>query len=399
VTNADVWDLDIDVFGDSAVGDVRDPYPEFHRLQRLGSLHVVEAFGQPVNFVYGYDDVHRIFSDSETFSSVVFEKSLVMVFGPTILAMDGHEHIAHRGVVASAFRLKALEDWKTKLIEPITNSLIDAFVERGEVDLVREFNFRFPIQVIASMLGVPTEDSGLFLRRSIEMISIAVNVERGLAASAALRDYLAPIVEERRRNPQDDLISTLATAEVDGVRLPDENIYGFLRLLLPAGAETTYRLLGNLLFGLLTNPDQLSELKANRDLMPSAIEEALRWEAPVQQTAREIMVDGVEIGGVPVAKGDSVNVSIGAANRDETKYDDPDRFDIHRAGPPHLAFGGGAHYCLGAHLGRLETTVAVNAMLDRLDDLRLEPGDRDPHVHGSAFRSPTCLPVRFKPGK
>ena len=399
MTNADVWDLDIDVFGDSAVGDVRDPYPEFHRLQRLGSMHRVEAFGQQVNFIYGYDDVHRVFSDSETFSSVVFEKSLVMVFGPTILAMDGHEHIAHRGVVASAFRLKALEDWKSKLIEPITQSLIDAFVDRGEVDLVREFNFRFPIQVIANMLGVPSEDSGLFLRRSIEMISIAVNVERGLAASAALKDYLAPILEERRRDPKDDLISVLATAEVDGHTLPDENIYGFLRLLLPAGAETTYRLLGNVLFGLLTNPDQLEELKANRDLMPGAIEEALRWEAPVQQTARQVMVDGIDIGGIPVAKGDSVNVSMGAANRDETKYDDPDRFDIHRAGPPHLAFGGGAHYCLGAHLGRLETTVAVNAMLDRLEDLRLEPGDKDPHVHGSAFRSPTSLPVRFKPGR
>ncbi|MGH2728341.1 MAG: cytochrome P450, partial [Actinomycetota bacterium] len=354
--DADVWDLDIDVFGDSAVGDVRDPYPEFHRLQRLGPIHLVEAFGQPVNFVYGYDEVSRVLSDSETFSSVVFEKSMVMVFGPTILAMDGHEHLAHRGLVASAFRLKALEDWKTKLIEPITHSLIDAFVERGEADLVREFNFRFPIQVIANMLGVPSEDSGLFLRRSIEMISIAVNVDRGLAASAALRDYLAPIVEERRRNPRDDLISTLATAEIDGVRLPDENIYGFLRLLLPAGAETTYRLLGNLLFGLLTNPDQLEEVAADRSLLPDAIEEALRWEAPVQQTAREIMKDGVEIGGVPIPKGDSVNVSLGSANRDETKYEDPDRFDIHRKGPPHLAFGGGAHYCLGAHLGRLETT-------------------------------------------
>ena len=394
----DVWDLGIDVFGDSAVGDVRDPYPEFHRLQRLGPIHVVEAFGQPVNFVYSYDDVSRVLSDSETFSSVVFEKSMVMVFGPTILAMDGHEHLAHRSVVASAFRLKALEDWKTKLIEPITHELIDAFAGRGEADLVREFNFRFPIQVIANMLGVPSEDSGLFLRRSIEMISIAVNVERGLAASAALRDYLAPIVEERRRNPKGDLISTLATAEIDGHRLADENIYGFLRLLLPAGAETTYRLLGNVLFGLLTHPEQLEEVKADRDLIPDAIEEALRWEAPVQQTAREIMKDGVEIGGVALEKGDSVNVSLGAANRDETKYDDPDRFDIHRQGPPHLAFGGGAHFCLGAHLGRLETSVAVSAMLDRLEDLRLEPGETDPHVHGSAFRSPTALPVRFKPG-
>ena len=395
--DSSVWDLDIDVFHDSAVGDVRDPYPEFHRLRRLGPVQEVEVFGDKVKFVLSYDDVDRIFCDSETFSSTVFEKTLVMVFGPTILAMDGHEHLAHRGLVASAFRLKAVEEWKAKLIEPITHELIDAFADRGEADLVREFNFRFPIQVIANMLGVPAEDSGIFLRRSIEMISIAVNVERGLAASAALKDYLAPIVAERRRNPRDDLISVLATAEIDGHGLPDENIYGFLRLLLPAGAETTYRLLGNLMFALLTNPEQLDDLKANRELIAPAIEEALRWEAPVQQTARQVMVDGVEVGGVRLAKGDAINVSIGSANRDESKYEDPDRFDIHRVGPPHLAFGGGAHYCLGAHLGRLETTVAVNAMLDRLEDIRLEPGDADPHVHGQAFRSPTTLPVRFTP--
>ena len=398
--DANVWDIDdIDVFGDTAVGDVRDPYPEFHEMQRRGPIHQKEFFSQKVWFVVSYDEVARIFADNETFSSRVFEKSLQMVFGPTILAMDGHEHLAHRGLVASAFRLKALESWKTKLIEPITHQLIDAFVADGEADLVRHFNFRFPIQVIAKMLGVPSEDSGMFVRRSLEMISIAVNVDRGLAASSALRDYLAPIVEERRRDPKDDVISTLATAEIDGMSLPDENIYGFLRLLLPAGAETTYRLLGNVLFGLLTNPDQFEELKADRSLVPDAIEEALRWEAPVQQTGREVTKDGVQVGDVTFSAGDSLNVSIGGANRDETKYENPDAFDIHREGPPHLAFGGGAHFCLGAHLGRLETSVALNAMLDRLEDLRLEPGDGDPHVHGSAFRSPTTLPVRFKPAR
>jgi len=387
----------MDVFVDTAVGDVRDPYPEYHSRRRQAPVQIVEAFGSPTYFAYGYDEVDRVFKDSETFSSVVFEKSLVLVFGPTILAMDGHEHLAHRGLIASAFRLKALEDWKTTLIEPIVHQLIDRIASRGEAELVREFNFRFPIQVIARMLGIPSEDSGMFLRRSMEMISIAVNVDRGLQASAALRDYLAPFVEERRLNPKEDLISVLATAEIDGHRLPDEHIYGFLRLLLPAGAETTYRLLGNLTYALLTNPNQLEDLRADRSLMPGAIEETLRWEAPVQQTAREVMKDGVELGGVPIPKGEAISVSIGSANRDETKYPDPDRYDMHRAGPPHLAFGGGAHYCLGAHLGRLETTVAMNALLDRLKDLRLDPGDADPHVHGQAFRSPTSLPVRFKP--
>jgi len=393
--DADVWD--IDVFVDTTVGDVRDPYPEYHARRREAPVQMVAQFGTPTYVAFSYDDVDTVLSDSETFSSTVFEKSLVLVFGPTILAMDGHEHIAHRGLIASAFRLKALEDWKTTLIEPIVHQLLDRIAGRGEAELVREFNFRFPIQVIARMLGIPSEDSAMFVRRSMEMISIAVNIDRGLQASSALREYLAPFVEERRREPKEDLISVLATAEIDGHRLPDEHIYGFLRLLLPAGAETTYRLLGNLTFALLTNPDQLEELRADRSLMPEAIEETLRWEAPVQQTAREVMKDGITLGGVEIPKGHSISVSLGSANRDETKYDDPDRYDIHREGPAHLAFGGGAHYCLGAHLGRLETTVAMNAILDRLADLRLEPGDADPHVHGQAFRSPTSLPVRFKP--
>ena len=387
----------MDVFVDTAVGDVRDPYPEYHARLRKAPVQIVEQFGFDNYVAFGYEEVDAVFKDSETFSSTVFEKSIVLVFGPTILAMDGHKHIAHRSVIASAFRLKALEDWKTQLIEPIVHQLLDRIASRGEAELVKELNFRFPIQVIARMLGIPTEDSGMFVRRSMEMISIAVNVDRGLQASAALRDYLAPIVEERRREPKDDLISVLATAEVDGHRLPDEHIYGFLRLLLPAGAETTYRLLGTLTFALLTNPAQLDEVRADRSLMPKAIEEALRWESPVQQTAREVMKDGVVLGGVPVPKGNAISVSIGSANRDETKYADPDAYDLHRDGPPHLAFGGGAHFCLGAHLGRLETTVAMNAILDRLEDIRLEPGDADPHVHGQAFRSPTSIPVRFRP--
>jgi cytochrome P450 len=387
----------MDVFVDTAVGDIRDPYPEFHARRREAPVHIVEQFGSPTYVVYSYDEVDRILKDSETFSSTVFEKSLVMVFGPTILAMDGHEHIAHRGLIASAFRLKALEDWKTKLIEPIVHQLLDRIATRGEAELVRDFNFRFPIQVIARMLGIPSDDSAMFVRRSMEMISIAVNVDRGLQASAALRDYLAPFVEERRTNPKDDLISVLATAEIDGHRLPDEHIYGFLRLLLPAGAETTYRLLGNLTFALLTNREAFEEVLADRSLMPEAIEETLRWEAPVQQTAREVMKDGIAVGGLPIPKGTAVSVSLGSANRDETKYPNPDRYDIHRSDVPHLAFGGGAHYCLGAHLGRLETTVAMNAIMDRLADLRIEPGDADPHVHGGAFRSPTSIPVRFRP--
>ena len=177
---------------------------------------------------------------------------------------------------------------------------------------------------------------------------------------------------------------------------PDEEIYGFLRLLLPAGAETTQRLLGTLLLALLENPEQLEAVKADRKLLTNAIEEALRWESPVQMTSRENLTD-VELSGVSIPAGSHISVCIGSGNHDEEVFDDPERFDIFRDGPPHLAFGEGPHRCLGEHLARLETTVAMNALLDRLPDIRLEPGDSDPHVHGQAFRSPNCVPVAFTP--
>jgi cytochrome P450 len=205
-------------------------------------------------------------------------------------------------------------------------------------------------------------------------------------------------VADRRADPKDDVISKLVTAEVDGQRLDDEHVYGFLRLLLPAGAETTYRLLGNLLFGLLTNPSQLEEVVADRSLLAPAIEETLRWEAPVQVVAREPTTD-VEVAGYALPAGTQMTLCLGSANRDETVFEDPDRFDIHRANArEHLAFAEGPHRCLGEHLARAETLAAMNALLDRLTALELDPGDADPHVHGMAFRSPTALPVTFRPG-
>ena len=386
-------EFDVDPFADTAFGDVRDPYPDYAMKRREQPVEVIEFYGQKTHKVYRYADIDAILRDPETFSSELYMNSMGLVMGPTVLGMDGREHHSHRGLIASAFRRRAIEDWTVKLIEPTVHELIDRFAPRGRADIVREFTFQFPVRIIAKMLGIPSEDYGRFSRLSIELISIAVAPEKGMAASAALRDYFSEIVEERRKDPKGDLISTLATTEIDGERLPDENIYGFLRLLLPAGAETTYRLLGNLLFGLLTT-GQVGEVLEDRSLLPDGIEEALRWEAPVQVVAREPKRD-VEIAGFPIPAGAAMTLCLGSANRDDTVFDDPDRFDLHRDAHAHLAFAEGPHRCLGEHLARAETTVAVNALLDRLEGLELDPGDADPHVHGLAFRSPTTLPVRF----
>jgi cytochrome P450 len=201
-------------------------------------------------------------------------------------------------------------------------------------------------------------------------------------------------LEQRRAEPRDDLMSRLVHAEVDGERLTDEEIFSFLRLLLPAGAETTYRLIGNTVFALLTEPGRLEEVAADRTRVDLAIEESLRWESPVQYAIRETTA-ATALSGVELAPGAQVLVALGSANRDAEAFDDPARFDLHRRPEDHMAFGFGRHFCVGAHLARLEARTAVNAVLDRLLDLRLEP-DPETAIVGLAFRSPTRLPVRFR---
>ena len=386
----------LDLFADTAVGDVRDPYPDYSRARREAPVATTVNFGRESIGVYRYDDVERMLGDNRSFSSSSYADDVGMVFGPTILQMDGREHQEHRALVAHAFRRKVLAAWEVSQIEPTARELIDSFAGTGRADLVRELAFQLPIRIIARILGIATDDYGRFARLSIDMISMAVDPMRGIAASQELGTYFTGIVAERRADPQDDLISELTVVELDGDALPDEEILGFLRLLLPAGAETTFRLLGNLLFALLSDPEALDAVRADRTLLAPAIEEALRWESPVQFVSRTTTVP-ITLSGVELPAGTWLTGFIGSANRDETRYEDPDRFDLRRQGPPHLAFGGGHHYCLGAHLGRLETTVALNLLFDRLPDLDLDPGADDPHVHGHAFRSPPSLPVVFSP--
>ena len=249
--------------------------------------------------------------------------------------------------------------------------------------------------MIAEILGLPRADFPRFQRWAIEITSVTANWDRGVAASEALRDYFADVVEERRARPADDLISDLLAVDVDGRSLDDEEIFSFLRLLLPAGVETTYRASGNLLYGLLTNPDQLQAVRDDRSLLPQAFEETIRWEPPVTVILRRATAD-TRLAGVPVEEGADVGLLLGSANRDERKYEDPDRFDLFRASRQSLGFGFGVHVCLGMHLARMETRVAMNALLDRLVDIELAPAPgQDLHIKGMAFRSPIALPITF----
>ncbi len=397
-----------DLFDKAAGADTcRNPYPEYAEARRQGPVRRVDPaaaaksgapmLGSQSNEVYEvltHEAVSQVLRDGKTFSSGAYREMMGMVMGPTILVMDEPEHGRYRGLIQMAFSKKALARWEQTLVHPVVHGMVDQFADRGRADLVRELTFPFPVHVIAGMLGLPAEDLPRFHRWAVELISVGFDPPRGIAGSKALGEYLTPIIASRREDPGEDLISLLAQAELEGDRLDDEHILGFLRLLLPAGAETTYRSSSNLLFGLLTNPDQLEALKKDRSLMETAMEEGLRWEAPLTGIGRLCTVD-TEVCGVKIPAGARVGVNLGSANHDESRYDHPERFDIFRPARQHMAFAFGPHRCLGMHLARMETRVVIDAVLDRLPNVRLDPAAEDVHITGRAFRAPRSLPVLF----
>jgi len=392
-------------------GDVRDPYPmlagiradnpvlRVHFGPRSGPRSRLDPKAPQVPSVFtvtSHKLAQQVLTDNVRFSSAGYATTIGQVMGRTILQMDPPEHLRHRPLVARAFRARVLDQWSDTIIGATVSELIDAFAGDGHADLIPQLTFPFPVRIIARILGLPESDWPRFLQLSTELIAVMRNWDRAVAAGRELRGYFAELIADRRRHPREDLVSQLIEAEVGGRRLSDDEIYPFLLLLLPAGAETTYRSSSNLLFGLLSNPHQLHAVRADRDLMPQVIEEALRWETPVLTVARTAAED-VELGGVRIPAGGFVAISLGAANRDPARYSNPDAFDIYRKDKQHISFGDGAHKCLGIHLARLEMRVLLNAVLDRLPGVHLDPGAQDPHIHGLLFRSPLNLPVRFDP--
>jgi cytochrome P450 len=341
-----------------------------------------------------FDTVTEVLRDGARFSSAGYADSMGPVMGHTILEMDGAEHLRHRALISRAFTKRALERWERELVRPMIHDYVDRFAARGQADLVRELTFPFPVCVIARMIGLPEDQLATFHRLAVELISVSIDRECGMRASRELRALFAPVVAARRREPQDDLISVLAHSDMEGTRLTDEQIYSFLCLLAPAGAETTYRSSSNLLFGLLADPDQLGAVRRRPALIPQAIEEGLRWECPLLNIVRTTTQD-VELGGVRIPKGSPVSVNLGAANRDPSRWSEPDRFDVFREQKPHIAFALGQHVCLGMHLARMETRVLLEVLFERLPNLRRDADAAPSPITGLIFRSPNALPVRF----
>lgn len=382
------------LFGGSMMSPIVDPYTVYRRLRD-------EQPAIPVNTMMGvnymitrYDDVLAVLKDGKTFSSRANARGIGIVMGRTILEMESVEHVRHRTLITPFFSPRAMKTEMPEVVSRIVQAQIDTFAGDGHADLVQQFTFTFPMQVMATIIGVPIADYHAFHRMALDLISVGDDPPRGFQAAQDLVTYLTPLMEERNAEPRNDLLSKLVHAEVDGSRLTDEEVLGFLRLLLPAGAETTYRLTGSCLYALLTQRDVYEEVRADRTAIEPLIQETLRWESPVQFVSRE-PTDDVEIGGFPVPAGAMLSVVVGSANRDERHYADPDRFDLRRDNDDHLAFGFGSHFCAGSHLGLLEARTALNALLDRLPNLRLDPQREACHVVGLAFRSPNQLPVLF----
>jgi cytochrome P450 len=345
--------------------------------------------------LFDFESVFAAFRDDEVYGSEMYNQTIGLVFGPTILGMHGKQHHDHRSLVSKAFRQSSLERWEPAVIDPICDQLVDEIKNDGQADLVKAITFEFPTRVTAALLGLPQQDLDLFRRLSLDLISIQHDIEAGLTASVELGTYFQDQVDQRRSAMTNDIIGDLVGAEIDGEKLTDEAIISFLRLLLPAGLETTYRSSSNLLSLLLTHPDQLEVLKANRDLIPAAIEEALRYETPLVAVPRTTTRE-VEIHGIPIPAGAQINLCIGSANRDEVRWTDAAAFDIHRPRRAHISFAGGIHSCLGMHLARVETRAMLNSLFDRVTDIQLVPDD-DTKITGMPFRSPKHLPVTFRP--
>ncbi|MCZ0726465.1 cytochrome P450 [Mycolicibacterium iranicum] len=385
--------------------DLRDPYPMFARRRGEGGVFRGSVMDwsktpdslKPENLyaAVSFDAVNRVFRDGKVFNSTIYDATIGLFIGPTILAMEGKPHWEHRNLVSAAFKSRSLARWEPEIVRPVVNELIDEFIEAGRADLVGDFTFEFPTRVISRLLGLPQDDLPWFRQRAVELISYTVKYKRAFEASAALKDYFLTQIEQRRSAPTEDIIGDLVSAEIDGERLTDEAIYSFLRLLLPAGLETTYRSSGNLLYLLLTHKEQFDAVNADHELIGAAIEEGLRYETPLT-TVQRFATENTEIDGVPIPAGSVIDVCIGSANRDGARWERAEEFDIFRKRLPHISFAAGEHTCMGLHLARMETRVAVETLLTRLSDIELITDD-DPHIHGQPFRSPTALPVTFTP--
>ena len=382
-----------------------DPYPTYHRLRDEDPVH-----HSPLDFwvLTRYEDVAAVLRDprfiKEPLVSVVAARFGVTVppgVGLSMLDRDPPDHTRLRSLVSKAFTPRVVEGLRPR-IQKIVDDLITRAEAVGRMDLIEEFAYPIPVNVICEMLGVPIEDHERFkgwsldIARGLDSVWLPPESEipkRSGAARHAIGDYMRGLIAERRASPRGDLLSALIAAEEAGDKLSEDELIATCILLLIAGHETTVNLIGNGTLALLRHPEELRRLRETPGLITSAVEELLRYDGPVQRTAR-ITSTEVTIGGRTIGKGEMVMPFIGAADRDPSQFSDPDRLDLGRTDNRHIAFGWGIHFCLGAPLARIEGQIAIDTLVRRLPRLTLVD-DEPEHRQSLTLRGLKALPVTF----
>jgi cytochrome P450 len=382
-----------------------DPYPTYHRLRAEDPVH-----RSPLGFwvLTRYEDVAAVLRDprfiKEPLAALVaarFGAEVPRGVGLSMLDRDPPDHTRLRSLVSKAFTPRVVEGLRPR-IQKIVDGLIARAEAAGSMDLIEEFAYPIPVNVICEMLGVPVEDHERFkgwsldIARGLDSIWLPPDSEiprRSAAARHAISDYFRELIGQRRAAPRGDLLSALIAAEEAGDKLNEEELLATCILILIAGHETTVNLIGNGVLALLRHPAELSRLRATPGLVTTAVEELLRYDGPVQRTAR-VASDDATIGGHTIHKGEMVMPFIGAADRDPAQFSEPDRLDLSRADNRHIAFGWGIHFCLGAPLARVEGQIAIETLVRRLPRLELVTETIE-YRQSLTLRGLKELPVKF----
>ncbi len=383
-----------------------DPYPFYHRLREADPVH-----RSPLGFwvLTRYDDCVMVLRDPR-FGRAGFEGVLESVYGNTVeqgrlptsmLFRDPPDHTRLRGLVSRAFTPRVVEALRPR-IQQIVDGLLDRVQSAGRMEVISDLAYPLPVIVISEMLGVPEEDRERIkqwsadIARSLDAIGLPTDpeiVDRGRTGRRAIGDYFRSLIPDRKKRPRGDLLSLLIEAEEQGDKLSEGELLATCVLLYIAGHETTVNLIGNGLLALLRHPKELERLRDAPSLIQSAVEELLRYDGPVQRTARITNAD-VELAEHKIPKGSMVVPVIGAANRDPAHFPDPDRLDVSRPDNRHIAFGFGIHFCLGAPLARLEGQITLGTLLHRLPRLALST-ERPEWRESQVLRGLKALPVSF----
>lgn len=387
-----------------------DPYPAYRRLREKDPCHLSRLADSWM--LSRYEDVSAILRDPRF---LVDDRKLPRyakrrerlvragaidkhdVDTPSMLTLDPPDHTRIRSLVGKVFAPRAVEALRPR-VEEIVRDQLDAVAATGEMDVMRDLANPLPVTVIAEMMGVPAEDRDQFKRWSSEAILLLgvgtpEHVRRSRTAVHELEAYFGGIAEERRRDPREDIVSILVTAEEDGDKLSMDEVFSTCTLILIAGHETTTNLIGNGLLALLRHPDQLEALRRDPVLIDGAVEELLRFDGPIQFTAR-FALEETPMGGRTIKAGQQVALLLGAANRDPARFSEPDKLDITRENNEHLSFSQGIHFCLGAALARLEAQVALPAILERFPNMRLATDELEWNDN-LVLRGLKSLPVTF----